>query len=107
MDAPLNGETPMISPLSGTPLLTNNGTITTTSESANDNLVLVSLMNSSTGTVEVKSGVLDQNAATTTTNAGTVKTDAPVRRRAPAHERGRGVRERWVVVERRVGDAVG
>ncbi len=77
LDAPKNGGTPGIAPLSGTPLLTNNGRITTTSESGNPNDLSVTLTNSATGTVEVKSGMLQQDAATITTNVGTFQTDAP------------------------------
>ena len=71
MDAPAGGETPIIDDGS----ITNNGAITTTSESSNPNQLQANLTNNAT--VEVKTGTLQQSAATTTTNAsgGTLTVD--------------------------------
>ena len=58
MDAPAGGETPIIDDGS----ITNNGAITTTSESSNPNQLQANLTNNAT--VEVKTGTLQQSAAT-------------------------------------------
>ncbi len=63
--------------LTGGPV-TNNGTIDTQVESTNNlDYLEASLTNSATGTLEVKSGALRQDQATTTTNDGDVIVDVP------------------------------
>jgi Bacterial Ig-like domain (group 3)/Divergent InlB B-repeat domain len=58
--------------------VTNNGTIDSQVESTNNlDYLEANLTNSSTGTVEIKSGVLRQDHATTTTNGGDVIVDVP------------------------------
>src|ERR1019366_7831124 len=56
----------------GTPTLTNNGTVKSTVEGIGQNYLEINLENASGGKLEVASGLLQQDFATTTTNDGTV-----------------------------------
>src|ERR1039458_3802894 len=62
---------------SGTPTLTNNGTVKSTVEGIGQNYLEINLENASGGKLEVASGLLQQDFATTTTNdaGGTVQVD--------------------------------
>ena len=72
LDAPASGG---YAKLTGS-ALTNNGTLLTQQEGGNDDSVEVPLTNAAGATVEVKTGTLLQDAATTTTNNGTFTVDS-------------------------------
>ena len=57
---------------SGTPTLTNYGTVKSSVEGIGQNYLEVNVENASGGTLDVASGLLQQDFATTTTNDGTV-----------------------------------